>query len=259
MGTPIEGTDYFPTFAAMASEFPKLDILALAAHPDDVELACAGTVIQEVLKGRKVGIVDLTAGEMGTRGNKEIRLKEVQEATRILGIQVRENLGFRDCFFQDDEQHQLEVVRMIRRYRPEVILCNAVSDRHPDHGKASQLVLKAAFLSRLPKVVTMDDNREQAAWTPRIVYHYIQDVYHKPHFVIDVTSVWEQRIKAMMAFSSQFYNPESSEPETPISTKNFYDFVEGRALEFGKPAGFRYGEGFLVSRVPGAQDLMQLI
>lgn len=237
----------------------KLDILAFAAHPDDVELACAGSIILEVKKGRNVGIVDLTAGELGTRGNKELRLREVEAASKVLGISIRENLGFRDCFFQDDEEHQLEVVKMIRKYRPDVIICNAVSDRHPDHGKASSLVLKAAFLSRLPKLETSLLGSSQSAWNPRAVYHYIQDRYHRPDFVIDVTSVWEERIKAMMAFSSQFYNPDSAEPETPISTKNFLDFVEGRALEFGKPAGFRYGEGFMVSRIPGVTDLLQLL
>jgi bacillithiol biosynthesis deacetylase BshB1 len=236
----------------------KLDILAFAAHPDDVELTCSGTLILEIKKGRKVGIVDLTGGEMGTRGSKELRTKEVQEASAVMGIHIRENLGFRDCFFSDDEAHRLAVAKIIRKYRPEVVLCNTPSDRHPDHGRASSLVMNALFLSRLNKLNTELDGVEQDPWHPRAAYHYIQDRYHRPDFVIDVSTVWEQRMKAMMAFSSQFYNPESDEPDSPISSKDFLHFVEGRAREFGRPAGFSLAEGFLVSRTPGVSDLMML-
>lgn len=236
----------------------KLDILAFAAHPDDVEITCSGTLIKEVRKGRKVGIVDLTGGEMGTRGSKELRSLEVGRSSGIMGVHARENLGFRDCFFVDDEEHRIKVVRMIRKYRPEIILCNTPSDRHPDHGRASSLVLNAVFLSRLPRLETELDGTEQAPWGPRTLFHYIQDRYHRPDFVIDVSDVWEERMKAMMAFSSQFYDPESSEPQSPISTKDFLQFVEGRAREFGRQAGYALAEGFLVSRIPGVDDLMTL-
>lgn len=236
----------------------KLDILAFAAHPDDVEITCSGTLIKEIRKGRKVGIVDLTGGEMGTRGSKELRSREVQVSSSIMGIHARENLGFRDCFFADDESHRLEVVRMIRKYRPEVVLCNSPADRHPDHGRASSLVINAVFLSRLSRLQTESEGASQEAWGPRAVYHYIQDRYHRPDFVIDVTEVWEERMKVMMAFSSQFYDPDSTEPQSPISSREFLQFVEARSREFGRPAGYALAEGFLVSRIPAVDDLMTL-
>lgn len=236
----------------------KLDILAFAAHPDDVELTCAGTILQEIKRGRSVGIVDLTGGELGTRGNKDLRATEAAAASKVLGISVRENLGMKDGFFQNDEENQRSVIRMIRKYRPEIILCNTPSDRHPDHGKASSLVSTAVFLARLPKVITRLDEVEQSAWQTRAVYHYIQDRYHRPDFVIDVTDVWEKRMESVRCYSSQFYNPDSTEPETPISSKLFWEFLEARAREFGKSIGVKYGEGFLVERIPGVKDLFQL-
>ena len=236
----------------------KLDILAFAAHPDDVELTCGGTILQEIKRGKKVGIVDLTAGELGTRGNKELRASEAKAASEVLGITVRENLGMKDGFFALDEANQLSIIRMIRKYRPEIILCNTPSDRHPDHGRASTLVSTSVFLARLPKVITSLDDVEQSAWQTRAVYHYIQDRYHRPDFVVDVTDVWPQRMDAVTCYSSQFYNPDSTEPETPISSQLFWEFLDARAREFGKSIGVKYAEGFLVERVPGVKDLFQL-
>ncbi|MFM9027971.1 MAG: bacillithiol biosynthesis deacetylase BshB1 [Bacteroidota bacterium] len=236
----------------------KLDVLAIGAHPDDVELTCSGTVILMVKKGRKVGIVDLTRGELGTRGSAEIRDQEAADATKIMGLSARVNLGMRDGFISNDESSRLKVVQVIRRYQPDIVLCNSFSDRHPDHGVASKLVSDAVFLSGLHKLLTHDDGNRQSAWKVRSVYHYIQDRYLKPDFTIDVSSVWNERMEALKAFKSQFYNPESQEPESAISSKAFLDFIEARAREFGRPTGVPLAEAFQVERTPGVRDLFDL-
>ncbi len=238
----------------------KLDILAFGAHPDDVELACAGTMILHQQSGFKTGIIDITRGEMGTRGSESIRESEAIKAKEILGLSVRENLNLPDGFIQNDRESRLLVVRKIREFMPDIILCNAVTDRHPDHGLASQLVSDAVFLAGLPKVLTeLLDGSTQSAWKVPKVYHYIQDRFIRPDFVIDVTTVWAKRMEAVMAFSSQFYDPASSEPATAISSKEFIDFLSARAQEFGRQAGFSQAEGFTVERTPGLKSFSDLI
>lgn len=199
----------------------KLDILAFGAHPDDVELGCSGTIVKEVSLGKKVGIVDLTRGELGTRGSVPIRNAESQKAAEILGISVRENLDMRDGFFVNDEQHQLEIIKRIRKYQPEIVICNAIDDRHIDHGKGSKLVSDACFLSGLRKIETLHDGISQEAWRPKVVYHYIQWKNIEPDFVVDISEFIDKKTDAIMAYSSQFYTENSNEPITPIATKNF--------------------------------------
>ncbi len=237
----------------------KLDLLAFGAHPDDVELSCAGTMIFHREAGFKTGIIDLTPGELGTRGNSEIRAKEAATASKILGLSARENLNMRDGYFEINEENKLAIVKMLRKYRPEIVLANAPHDRHPDHGRASKLVSDACFLSGLIKVSTAMDGKEQEVWRPKTVYHYIQDRRIDPDFIIDVTQVMEKRIAAIMSFSSQFYNPDSKEPDTAISSKQFLEGLTSRALEFGRLIGTEYGEGFVVERTPGIKNLFQLL
>ncbi|MEN8928835.1 MAG: bacillithiol biosynthesis deacetylase BshB1 [Flavobacteriales bacterium] len=222
----------------------KLDILAFAAHPDDIELACSGTLIKHIKNGSKVGIIDLTEGELGSRGSRELRYQEAANATKIIGNSIRENLNLGDGFFEINEQSLLRVVEMIRKYQPEIVLCNAITDRHPDHGRGSELLKRAAFLSGLVKIETKLDGKSQEKWRPRQVFHYIQDEYIEPDFVIDITSEMEDKMKSILAYSSQFYNPESKEPQTPISSQEFMDFLDGRARQFGRTIGVKYGEGF---------------
>jgi len=236
----------------------KLDLLVFAAHPDDAELGCGGTIIKHVLLGKKVGIVDLTRGEMGTRGNADLRAKESLAASKVLGVAVRENLGFEDAFFRNDKAHQLGVMTMIRKYQPDIILCNAVSDRHPDHGRAGQLISEANFYSGLIKVPTTDEGKPQTCWRAKAVYHYIQDRYIKPDFAIDITEVMEKKMKAIHAYKSQFYSELSKEPITPISTKEFIEALYARATEYGRPFGVRYAEGFTAERIPGVHSLFDL-
>lgn len=233
----------------------KLDILVFAAHPDDVELACSGTVLKHISQGYKVGLADLTRGELGTRGTAEIRAEESKKATELLGIQVRENLGFRDGFFEIDETHLLKVVEIIRKYQPEIILANAKSDRHPDHARGGDLVSRANFLSGLIKVITSHENQPQAAWRAKAVYRYVQDNFIQPDFVVDITGFESKKMEAIKAFKSQFYDPTSTEPQTPISREDFLDFVMGRAKQFGRPIGVSYGEGFTVERYIGLDNL----
>jgi N-acetylglucosamine malate deacetylase 1 len=233
----------------------KLDILAFAAHPDDVELSCSGTIIKHIRAGKKVGIVDLSRGELGTRGTALTRKKEAKAASKILGISARENLGFADGFFENNKQHQLEIVKMIRHYQPEIILANAISDRHPDHAK---LVSDSCFISALTKVKTSLNNKEQKAWRVKSVYHYIQDWYIKPDLVIDITDEMEQRMKAVMAFKTQFYNPQSKAPGTPISSLEFIDSLYAKATLFGRSICVKYAEGFTVERTPGVDSLFDL-
>lgn len=231
----------------------KLDILAFAAHPDDVELACGGTIIKQVQLGSKVGVIDLTQGELGTRGTIETRKQESEASSKILGLSIRENLGLQDGFLKEDEESLLMIIQTIRKYQPEIIFCNALSDRHPDHGISGKLVSRACFLSGLIKIETGQD-----AWRPKIVYHYIQDRYIKPDVVIDITDQFETRMKAVMAFKTQFYNPESKEPQTPISSLDFLENLKGRMLDFGRLINTTYGEGFTVERPVGTSNIFDL-
>lgn len=237
----------------------KLDILVFGAHPDDAELSCGATIAKEISLGKKVGIVDLTRGELGTRGSAELRDKEAAEAAKILGVTVRENLRFRDGFFINDEQHQREVIKMIRQYQPDVVLCNAIDDRHIDHGKGSKLVSDACFLSGLIKIETETDGKNQEAWRPKQVYHYIQWKNIVPDFVVDVTGFMDVKVQSLMAYGSQFYDPSSSEPVTPIATKNFKDSIMYRAADLGRLINTEYGEGFTAERYVAVNSLGDLI
>ena len=237
----------------------KLDILAFGAHPDDVELGCGGTIAKEVAFGKKIGIVDLTRGELGTRGTAEIRDKESEAAAKILGVQFRENLNMRDGFFINDEAHQLKVIQMIRKYQPEIVLCNAVDDRHIDHGKGSKLVSDACFLSGLRKIETNFQGENQKAWRPKVVYHYMQWKNAQPDFVVDITGYNEIRVKAILAYSSQFYNPDSKEPETPIASKNFLESLNYRAQDLGRLIGKDFAESFTVERYLAVNSLRDLL
>jgi len=237
----------------------KLDILAFGAHPDDVELGCGGTIAKEIALGKKVGIIDLTRGELGTRGSAAIRDQEAVTAAKILGVSIRENLNMRDGFFVNDEEHQLAIIRILRKYQPEIVLCNAIEDRHIDHGKGSALVSDAAFLSGLMKVETEYNGVKQEPWRPKLVYHYIQWKNIKPDFVVDISGYNEKRVAAILAYSSQFYNPDNKEPETPIATKNFLESLNYRAQDLGRLIGTDYAEGFTVERYLGVNSLGDLI
>lgn len=238
----------------------KLDILAIAAHPDDVELGCAGTLLAQMALGKKVGILDLTRGELGTRGTPEGRLREAAEAARILGTSVRDNIGLADGFFRNDEAHQRAIIPYIRKYQPDIVLANAVGDRHPDHGRAGELIYESCFYSGLRMVETRDEaGRAQAAWRPKNVFHFIQDRYIEPDFVVDITAYWDKKIEAMLAFRSQFFVPDgpagTSEPQSYISSPEFLDFIRARAEEMGHAIGVKYGEGFTSKRQLGVRDL----
>ncbi|MDX1827978.1 MAG: bacillithiol biosynthesis deacetylase BshB1 [Lutibacter sp.] len=237
----------------------KLDILAIGAHPDDVELGCGATIAKEINSGKKVGILDLTKGELGTRGSAEIREKEAKDAAEILKVDVRENLGFADGFFKNDKTNQLEIIKIIRKYKPEIVLCNAIDDRHIDHGKGSKLVSDACFLSGLIKIETQLNNKLQDAWRPKQVYHYIQWKNIEPDFVVDVSDFIDIKIKAVKAYSSQFYNPESKEPISPITSKNFFDSIEYRAKDLGRLIGTDFAEGFTTERYVAIKSFDNLI
>jgi N-acetylglucosamine malate deacetylase 1 len=237
----------------------KLDILAFGAHPDDVELGCSGTIAKEISLGKKVGIIDLTRGELGTRGSVEIRNQEAAAAAKILGVSVRENLDMRDGFFVNDESHQLEIIKILRKYKPEIVLCNAIDDRHIDHGKGSQLVSDACFLSGLMKIETKLNGENQEAWRPKLVYHYIQWKNITPDFVVDITGFNDKRVESILAYSSQFYNPDSDEPETLIASKNFLESLNYRAQDLGRLIGTDYAEGFTVERYLAVNRLSDLI
>ncbi|MEJ5963525.1 bacillithiol biosynthesis deacetylase BshB1 [Pedobacter immunditicola] len=236
----------------------KLDLLVFAVHPDDAELGCSGTILRHIAAGKKVGVVDFTRGELGTRGTAAIRDEEAAESAKILGLQVRENLKFRDGFFSNDEAHQLEVVKMIRKYQPEIVLSNALHDRHPDHGRAGDLVNDACFLAGLAKVATVLDDVAQKAHRPRLLLQYIQDRYIEPDIIIDITPYIDGKIKAIKAFRTQFYNPDVEGQQTYISSPEFFESVIGRAREFGKSIGATYGEGFTSRKLLGVDDLFQL-
>lgn len=236
----------------------KLDILAFGAHPDDVELGCSGTIAKEISLGKKVGIIDLTRGELGTRGSVEIRNSESAKASEILGVAARENLDMRDGFFVNDEAHQMKIIQMLRKYQPEIVLCNAIDDRHIDHGKGSKLVSDSCFLSGLRMIETSLDGENQAAWRPKVVYHYIQWKNLEPDLVVDISGFMDVKMESILAYSSQFYNPNTNEPESPISSKNFLDSVKYRAQDLGRIVGVDYAEGFTVERYLTVNSLSDL-
>ncbi|MCR8558207.1 bacillithiol biosynthesis deacetylase BshB1 [Mucilaginibacter sp. BJC16-A38] len=237
----------------------KLDILVLSVHPDDAELGCGGTILKHIAKGKTVGIVDLTRGELGTRGSAEIRDKEAAEAGRILGLAVRENLAIPDGFFENTREYQLKVIAAIRKYQPEIIITNAYHDRHPDHGRANKLVEESSFLSGLRKIETTDSGKIQEAWRPKQVLHFIQDNYIKPDILVDVTDYWNTKVESIMAYGSQFYNPEwDDEPQTYISSPEFIRVVEARAREFGKSINVKFAEGFTSRKILGVDSLFDL-
>ncbi len=236
----------------------KLDILAIGVHPDDVELGCSGTILKHIAQGKKVGILDLTKGELGSRGSGELRLVEAKNSAQILGVIVRENLGFADGFFKNDKEHQLEIIKIIRKYQPTIVLANATKDRHPDHGRAAHLVSEACFYSGLLKIETTLNGEQQLHYRPKAVYYYIQDRFLKPDFVVDITPFIDKKMEAILAFSSQFYNPASTAPETPISSKKFMDFVKSRMADFGRDINAEFAEGYTVERVVGVEDITLL-
>ena len=237
----------------------QLDILAFGAHPDDVELSCGGTIAKEVSVGKKVGIVDLTRGELGTRGSADLRAKEARQAASILGVSVRENLGLRDGFFKNDEPHQLDIIKILRKYRPNVVLCNAQTDRHIDHGRAASLVHDACFLSGLRKIETFIDDRPQKLWRPSQVYHYIQWNNTPCDFVVDISDFIDKKMASILSYGSQFYDEKSKEPETPISSQQFLDSIQNRAADLGRIIGVGYAEGFTTQRQLAVAQISDLI
>jgi len=238
----------------------KIDILAIGVHPDDIELGCAGTIIKHITLGFSVGGLDLTQGELGTRGSAELRLVEADNASKIMGLSIRENLGFEDGFVTaDNKQYQLEIVKKIRQYQPNIVLCNAIDDRHPDHSRSASLVSTACFLAGLPKVATELNGESQAAWRPKQVLHYIQWKPIKPDFIIDISGYLDTKISAVKAYKSQFHDPNSEEPETPISSQQFIDSMRSRASDLGRLIGVDYAEGFTSDKVIGLDRLDSLI
>lgn len=237
----------------------KLDLLAIGAHPDDIELSCAGTIAKEVARGKKVGVLDLTRGELGTRGTAEMRDEEAAASSKILGLHMRHNLKFKDGFFSNNKEHQIEIIKVIRKHRPEIILCNAVDDRHIDHGKGSQLVSDACFLSGLRRIETELDGVAQEAWRPKHVYHYIQWKNLTPDIAVDITGYMDVKLKSVLAYKSQFFNEDSNEPATPISSDNFLDSITYRARDLGRLIGTEYAEGYNVERYPAVDSIFDLI
>ncbi len=237
----------------------KVDLLAFAAHPDDIELSASGTLMKHIAQGKTVAIVDLTRGELGSRGTIETRKNEAAEAAKIMGISARINLGLADGFFEQNEESLLKIVEQIRYFKPEIVLANATEDRHPDHGRASKLISEACFLSGLVKVKTFYETDKQEAHRPRLVLHYIQDRYIKPDLVVDITSFYERKMEAVLAYKTQFFQEEQDGPKTPISGKDFLDFLTGRMTEFGRAIGVSYAEGFTVERTIGVEDLTSLL
>ncbi len=239
--------------------FEKLDILAFGVHPDDVELGCSGTILASVAQGKKVGIIDLTKGELGTRGSAEIRKEEAINAAKVLKATVRENLGMADGFFQNDESHQRKVIEVIRKYRPEIVLCNSIEDRHPDHGRSAQLVQDAAFLSGLRKVETSFKGESQQEWRPKYIFHYIQDRFLQPDFVFDISEFMEDKMKSVLCYKTQFFNPDFNEPETYISSPEFFGSVKARAMMLGKRIGVKYAEGYITRKMIGVNSFDSFI
>lgn len=238
----------------------KLDILAIGSHPDDVELGCSGTLINEIKRGKKVGIIDLTQGELGTRGTVETRYQEAADAAKIMGVGVRENLKMRDGFFKNDETHQMQLIKAIRKYQPEIVIGNILEDRHPDHGRGGWLIYDACFLSGLRQVKTTgEEGKEQEKWRPKMLLHYIQDRFYEPDLIIDVSDVWEQRMEAIKAYKTQFYDPDSTEPQSYLSNPDFLDAIVARARSLGKRIGVKYGEGFVSKKSIGIAGLDALV
>jgi bacillithiol biosynthesis deacetylase BshB1 len=236
----------------------KVDILAFGAHPDDVELSASATLLKHIYQGKKVALVDLTQGELGSRGTIETRYEEASLASKILGIEDRVNLKMADGFFEHSQENLLKIVEQIRHFKPEIVLANAVEDRHPDHEKGSKLVSDACFLAGLVKIKTNLNGEDQLPHRPKVVYHYIQDRYIKPDFVVDVTGFEEQKFESIRAYKTQFFDPNSTEPQTPISGKDFFEFIRGRMLEFGRTIGVQYAEGFTVERLVGVDSFFDL-
>jgi bacillithiol biosynthesis deacetylase BshB1 len=236
----------------------NLDILVFASHPDDAELACSGTIARHVAAGKKVGVCDLTHGELGTRGTPELRAEEAKRSSEILGLKVRENLGLRDGYFRNDPESQIVLIKAIRKYRPHIVLGNAITDRHPDHGRASNLIRDAVFMAGLAKIHTEEDDQPQKSYRPQHLFHYIQNDYIEPDFIVDISNFWDKKIASIKAFKSQFFDPGSSEPNTFISSPRFLDFIEARAKAFGHRIGADYGEGFTSNRSIGIDDLFHI-
>jgi bacillithiol biosynthesis deacetylase BshB1 len=238
----------------------KLDVLAIGSHPDDVELGCSGTLIKEIKRGKKVGIIDLTQGELGTRGTVETRYQEAADAARIMGVAARENLKMRDGFFKNDEEHQMQLIKILRKYRPEVVIGNILEDRHPDHGKGGWLIYDACFFSGLRQVKTIgEDGAEQEKWRPKMLLHYIQDRFYEPDFIIDISDEWEQRMEAIKAYKTQFYDPASKEPQSYLSNPEFIEALAARARLLGKRIGVKYAEGFISKKSIGINNLDALV
>jgi bacillithiol biosynthesis deacetylase BshB1 len=238
----------------------KLDILAIGVHPDDVELSCCGTLLKAIDQGRKVGLLDLTQGELGTRGNAKIREQEATESAQLMGALVRENAKMDDGFFRHSRKNIMKIVRVIRKYKPEIVLANALEDRHPDHARASKLTSDACFIAGLAKVESIDKEGDvQERWRPKAIYHYIQDYHLEPDFVIDITPYIDRKMELIMVFKSQFYDPNSKEPDSPISSINFMESIKAKNRVFGRPIGADFGEGFNVERTPGVKDLFDLL
>jgi len=237
----------------------KINLLAFGAHPDDVELSCSGTLYQHKQMGYTTGVIDLTEGELGTRGNAKTRLKEATHAKDIMQLDIRENLGLRDGFFEISEEALMKVIVAIRRYRPDIILCNAYNDRHPDHSRGGDLIQRASFLSGLIKIETFDEEIQQEPWRPKVLYRYVQDNYIIPDLVVDITSCYAVHREAILAYRSQFYNESSMEPHTPISTKEFMAYNEARCREYGRQIGVTFAEGFSKCRYLGVKDLFHLL
>jgi bacillithiol biosynthesis deacetylase BshB1 len=237
----------------------KLDILAFGVHPDDVELSCGGTLIVEIRNGKKVGVIDLTKGELGTRGTADTRKEEAAIAAKILGVHLRENLGMRDGFFKNDEEHQMQVIKKLRQYQPDIVICNAINDRHPDHGRSSKLISDSCFLAGLMKIETEFDGEKQLAWRPKHVFHYIQDRYYEPDFLFDISDVFGQKLESIKAYSTQFYNPELDEPQTYISTPAYFETIISRHKMFGKRIGVDYAEGYITEKRIGIKSFDGII
>ena len=238
----------------------KLDLVVMAAHPDDAEMSCGGTIASAIAQGKKVGIIDFTRGELGTRGTPEIRAAESAAASNILQISARENLGFRDGFFKNDEDHQMKLIAALRRYQPDVVLANAIEDRHPDHGKGAALAVDSCFYSGLRMIQTFNfDGKPQNAWRPKAVYHYIQDRFIKPDLVVDISSFWDKKEASIRAYKSQFHDPNSTEPESYLTSPEFLDFLKARSQEMGHMIGSSYGEGYTKTKPIGIKDLFGLI
>lgn len=237
----------------------KLDILVIASHPDDAELGCAGTILKHISQGKKVGIIDLTRGELGTRGTPRMREEEAAHSAKVLGVSVRENLNLQDGFFRNDPDSQLKLIQGIRKYQPEIVLANATYDRHPDHGRGAELIHEACFYSGLIRVSTTDSGKQQDAWRPKALYHFIQSQFLQPDFIVDVSDFWEKKMESIRAFKSQFHDPTSNEPETYISNAGFLKMIESRGIELGHAIGVRYGEGFTVRRTLGVNNLFDML